>query len=180
MSANRDGRDNDRPLSNRNRDERWQVDFPFGWDADDLVGRRQLLRWSVGVAGALFAMTGLLAGLGFARSRSRGEEQEVIAADELDVGGVHYFKYPESNEFAVLLRLEEDRFVAYSGICTHLSCEVYWAPEENQLICPCHNGRFEPETGEVIQGPPSRRLPRIRLENRNGKIYALEQEFANA
>lgn len=180
MSTNLDARDDDRRLSNRSRAERWQVEFPYEWDADELVGRRQLLRWSVGVAGALFAMTSLLAGLGFARSRQRGEEQAIIAADEVEVGGVHYFNYPESNEFAVLLRLDEERYVAYSGVCTHLSCEVYWEPDEHELLCPCHNGRFEPETGEVIAGPPSRRLPRIRLENRNGTIYALEQEFANA
>lgn len=179
MSPNIHPPDRERPLSNRIPSERWQVEFPYHWDADELVGRRQMLRWSVGVAGALFAMTGLLAGLGFVRARTRGEERELIAVDDLPVGGVHYFDYPEEDEFAVLLRLEEDRFVAYSGICTHLACEVYWVPEENELICPCHNGRFEPTTGEVIAGPPPRPLPRIRLENRNGKIYALEQEDAH-
>jgi hypothetical protein len=39
--------EHEEPLSDRTRDERWQVEFPFGWDADELVSRRQLLRWSV-------------------------------------------------------------------------------------------------------------------------------------
>ncbi|HEU5433114.1 MAG TPA: hypothetical protein VFU81_15715, partial [Thermomicrobiales bacterium] len=45
-------------LSNRTRAERWSVPFPFGWDADELVARRNLLRWAVMASGALFAATG--------------------------------------------------------------------------------------------------------------------------
>lgn len=182
MSTNRNARRDrmiDPRLSNRNREERWQVEFPYGWDADDLVGRRQMLRWSVGVSGALFAMTSLLAGLGFARARRRGEVQEVIAADSLAVGEAHYFEYPETDEHAILLRLEENRYVAYNGICTHLACEVYWESERRELICPCHNGIFDPDTGDVIAGPPPRPLPRIELEERDGIIYAIEEVIAN-
>jgi nitrite reductase/ring-hydroxylating ferredoxin subunit len=162
-------------LSPRTRAGRWQAEFPFGWDADDLVNRRQLLRWSVGVAGALFGMPGILARRGFARARTLGAPREIIAADDLEIDGVHYFDYPETDDHAILLRLDEDRYVAYGGICTHLSCEVYWDPEAHELLCPCHNGRFEPETGEVIAGPPPRPLPVIRLRNENGTIYALEE-----
>lgn len=181
MSANidpRKAREASR-LSNRTRAERWQVEFPYGWDADELVGRRQLLRWSVGVAGALFAMTSLLAGLGFARERRRGEVKEIIPAGELAVGEAHYFDYPDTDEHAILLRLEEDRFVAYNGICTHLSCEVYWEPESHELICPCHNGIFDPENGEVLAGPPTRPLPAIELREEDGIIYAVEEVMSH-
>lgn len=183
MSANYDARDKDRFLSNRTSEGRWQVEFPYEWDADDLVNRRQILRWSVGVAGALFAMTGLLAGLGFTRAKRRGGTRALVAASEVPVNGVHYFDYPDSGnakELGVLLRLGEDRFVAYSGVCTHLSCEVYWDPDQHELICPCHNGRFQPETGEVIAGPPPRPLPVIHIENRNGTIYAVGEEESDA
>jgi Rieske Fe-S protein len=162
-------------LSNRTRAERWQAEFPFGWDADDLVGRRQMLRWSVGVAGALFGMTGLLAALGFTRDRRRGEVQEIVAAADVPVGDVHYFEYPDTDEHAILLRLDEDRFVAYSGICTHLSCGVYWDAERWELICPCHNGIFDPETGDVIAGPPPRPLPKIELRREGDMILAVEE-----
>jgi len=168
------------PISNRRRNERWEVEFPYGWGADELVGRRQLLRWSVGAAGALFAMTGLLAGLSFARSRRRGETQQIIAAADLPVGGVHYFDYPGDGDHAILLRLDEQRFVAYSGICTHLSCEVYWDAGKGELICPCHNGKFDPASGDVIAGPPPRPLPYIRLRQENGMIYALEEVTTSA
>jgi nitrite reductase/ring-hydroxylating ferredoxin subunit len=162
-------------LSERTRAGRWQAEFPFGTDADDLVTRRQMLRWSVGVAGALFGMTGLLAGLGFARARRRGETKAIIAAGELAVDEVHYFEYPDAGDHAILLRLDEDRYVAYGGICTHLSCEVYWNADERALICPCHNGHFDPATGDVLAGPPPRPLPFIHLREEDGTIYAVEE-----
>jgi Rieske Fe-S protein len=42
-----------------------------------------------------------------------------------------------------------------------------------RLHCPCHAGYFRLETGEVISGPPRRRLPRIELEVRDEMIYAI-------
>lgn len=163
------------PPSNRSRDQRWDVEFPYGWEADDLVSRRQLLRFAVMVSGALFAGTAVLAGVGLVRDRRRGEEQEVIAASEVPPGGVHYFSYPGKDDYAVLLHLESGRFVAYNGVCTHLSCAVYWDEEEGVLHCPCHEGVFAPETGVPIAGPPNRPLPKIELRVESGMIYALEE-----
>ena len=162
-------------LSNRARRERWNVEFPYGWDADDLVSRRQLLRYAVMVSGALFAGTALLAGLGLARDRRQQEERAIIAADEVPEGGVHYFNYPDEDDFAILLHLENDQFVAYSGICTHLACAVYWNDEHEELVCPCHEGIFDPITGDPIAGPPNRPLPRIVLREQDGTLYAVEE-----
>lgn len=163
------------PLSNRTRDGRWGVDFPFEWDADELVSRRQLLNWSVWASGALFAGTGVLAALGYARTRSVGGWRAIVEPEAVPRGGVHYFKYPGPDDHAILLHLREGRFVAYSGKCTHLSCAVYWNAERGKLRCPCHEGLFEAETGSVLAGPPTRPLPRIALREENGMIYALEE-----
>lgn len=167
--------DESRLLSNRTRAGRWQVDFPYEWDADDLVSRRQILRWAVWASGALFAATAGLAGLALTRDRARGGEQQIVRAADVPTGGVHYFNYPGQDNHAILLRLTDDRFVAYSGTCTHLSCAVYWDGEREELICPCHNGVFAPETGDVIAGPPPRPLPRIVIEERDGVIVAIEE-----
>ena len=43
---------------------------------------------------------------------------------------------------------------AYSAICTHLGCIVAWDAPANLIICPCHDGRFNPATGAVVSGPP--------------------------
>jgi Rieske Fe-S protein len=168
--------DSERDLvSNRNRAGRWAVTFPYGWDADELVARRQLLRWAVMASGALFAATGVLAGLGYARDRKRGDLTPIVAAADVPVGGVHYFNYPGQDDHAILLRLDETQFVAYSGKCTHLSCAVYWKAENHELRCPCHDGVFEPETGDPIAGPPQRPLPRIELREQDGVLYAEDE-----
>ncbi|HEX6535008.1 MAG TPA: Rieske (2Fe-2S) protein [Gemmatimonadaceae bacterium] len=167
--------DREAPLSNRTRETRWRAEFPFGWDADELVSRRQLLRWSVWASGALFASTGLLAVLGYTRERRRGTARAIVKASDVPVGGVHYFGYPNPDEHAILLHPSEGRFVAYSGKCTHLSCAVYWHPDSRKLVCPCHDGVFDPDTGEVLAGPPPRPLPRIRVREEGGMLYALEE-----
>lgn len=162
-------------LSNRTRAGRWGVEFPYGWDADELVSRRHLLQWAVMASGALFAATAALAGLAIARDHTRGTRQRIVESGALAPGAVHYFEYPEEGDHAILLNLEDAGFVAYSGKCTHLSCAVYWDGERGELICPCHNGIFDPRTGEVVAGPPSRPLPRIVLSEEGGTLYALEE-----
>lgn len=165
----------DELLSNRTSDGRWGVDFPYEWDADELVSRRQLLRWSVAASGALFASTALLAALAFARARGRRGLRAIVEASAVPIGGVHYFTYPGPDDHAILLRRDASRFVAFSGKCTHLSCAVYWNAEMGKLRCPCHDGLFDPETGGVLAGPPQRPLPRIALRENEGVLYAVEE-----
>jgi Rieske Fe-S protein len=52
---------------------------------------------------------------------------------------------------------------------------VYRAGDQ-QLHCPCHEGRFAVETGQALSGPPRRSLPRIVLAFRGGEIWATEVE----
>ena len=48
---------------------------------------------------------------------------------------------------------------AFSAICTHLGCVVNWEGPAGYIQCPCHDGRFNPQTGAVISGPPPAPLP---------------------
>lgn len=168
----------DAGLSNRTSSGRWDAEFPFEWDADELMSRRQLLQWSVWASGALFAGTGFLAALSYAGRRGGGAPLPIVDAAKVAVGDAHYFTYPGPGDQAILLRLAERRFVAYSGRCTHLSCAVYWDPAQRRLLCPCHNGVFHPETGGVLAGPPTRPLPRITLQESAGVLYAVGEETA--
>lgn len=43
--------------------------------------------------------------------------------------------------------------------CTHMKCKLHWNPAETTWDCPCHGGRFD-IGGAVIEGPPTRPLPR--------------------
>jgi len=164
------------PWSRDERQPGWRDEFPYRRDQDDAVTRRHFLQLSVITSGALFGGTSVFALLGRLDPRRRGDPEAIIATGDLPEGEAHYFRYPGSGEQAVLLNRPGQGFVAYSQKCTHLACAVYYQPEHDRLYCPCHEGIFDPTTGEVTAGPPQRPLPRIRLEIRGDLIYALEEE----
>jgi Rieske Fe-S protein len=60
---------------------------------------------------------------------------------------------------------------AYSAVCTHFACITKWDPELKQLVCPCHEGYFDPQTGEVISGPPPTPLEALTVEVKDDLIY---------
>ncbi len=155
--------------------EPWRVEFPYHWDVDELVSRRELLRLAVLASGTLFAGTAVLAVLGQVRDRRRGSPRVIARVDAVPEGGVLYFTYPGDDDEAMLLHLPGGRFVAYSQKCTHLSCAVYYQPERSRLYCPCHEGVFDPETGAPVAGPPQRPLPRIVLRREGDLLVAVEE-----
>jgi Rieske Fe-S protein len=92
----------------------------------------------------------------------------------MSVGGTYLFRYPADDDPAVLLRVDEQAVVAFSQKCTHLGCVVYYEADARRWHCPCHEGNFAAITGEVISGPPTRRLGRIDVEVRDdGQVWAL-------
>ena len=151
---------------------RWRAEFPYHWDADDLVSRRELLHFAVYTSGALFSITALLALLGLLRKAPARPTQQVAHVAEVVEGQAVYFRYPHPDDEAVLLRLPGDQFVAYSQKCTHLSCAVYYQADQQRLFCPCHDGVFNARTGDPEAGPPQRRLPRIVLHRDGELLYA--------
>jgi Rieske Fe-S protein len=152
--------------------KRWRAEFPYHWDADDLVSRRRFLEFAVYTSGALFGGTALLALLGLLRQPEQTEAQPVARAADVPEGQAFYFNYPAPDDQAMLLHLPGGRFVAYSQRCTHLSCAVYYQAERGRLYCPCHEGVFDLETGEPIAGPPQRRLAQIRLRQDGDMLMA--------
>jgi Rieske Fe-S protein len=100
-----------------------------------------------------------------------------VAVDEVAVGGTYLFSYPEGDDPAVLLRVDDGQVVAFSQQCTHLGCVVYYEAEEDRWHCPCHEGNFATLTGAVISGPPTRPLGRIDVEIRDDRmIWALGKQ----
>ncbi len=96
----------------------------------------------------------------------------VASLGEIPVGGVKLFPYPSPQEQCILVRIDQDSYVAYSQKCTHLSCAVFYASEHRRLECPCHEGYFSVRDGSVLQGPPPRPLPRVVLEKRGQELFA--------
>ncbi len=155
----------------------WREQFPIDWPTDDFRSRRDFTKL-LGLTSLAFVAGQLWIALLALRHRSPGSlpEKEIASVAELPVGGSKVFDYPRAGAACVLTRVAADRFVAYGQKCTHLSCPVIPRPERNCLQCPCHEGAFDLATGEPIAGPPRRPLPRLRLETRNGRVFAVGLE----
>ncbi|MGH7341081.1 MAG: ubiquinol-cytochrome c reductase iron-sulfur subunit, partial [Candidatus Rokuibacteriota bacterium] len=142
----------------------WKDDFPISWVDDHYVTRREFTRSMALVSCAAFAATGTLAALGAGRGDLRGTPTRVAGVEDLPVGGWRVFAYPGPGDPCLLVRLDRDRFVAYSQKCTHLGCPVVFRAGTGKLYCPCHEGYFAAEDGRVLAGPPPRPLPKVDLE----------------
>jgi len=158
---------------------RWRQDFPIAWPQDHFVSRRDFTRFMVLTSLAFVVGQFWILARNFLRRR-RGELPllRIATVDQLPVGGARSFAYPAAPDSCVLVRPNENTFVAFSQKCTHLSCAVVPRPERNCFQCPCHEGFFDLTSGEPLSGPPRRPLPRINLEIRDGVIYASGVEEA--
>lgn len=148
------------------------LNFPYQRSLDALVTRRDFLRLLVLTSFGLFVGNVAVTAWALTTPSRINPRVAVAQVTEVPEGEAINFTYPTSEDPALLVHLPGGGFAAYSQICTHLSCAVYYAAEANRLECPCHEGYFDPRTGLVIAGPPPRPLPRINLEIENGTIFA--------
>lgn len=141
------------------------------------MNRRDYLRMLVIASGGLlFGTAGLASGVFRRHGSGTGAAPALRVAAGIATGEMVSFSYPGDDDPVIGLRLSDGKLVAFSSVCTHLSCAVLWRREEGVLECPCHNGIFNERTGEVVAGPPPRPLPKVRLEQRNDGIYAVGTE----
>ena len=98
--------------------------------------------------------------------------KRIATLSGLAAGAVRLFRYPTEQDPCVLVRTGEGKLLAYSQVCTHLSCAVVPRPEKGDIHCPCHEGFFDLATGRPIAGPPRRPLARIELEVRGDEVWA--------
>ncbi|MEJ7607649.1 MAG: ubiquinol-cytochrome c reductase iron-sulfur subunit [Bryobacteraceae bacterium] len=152
----------------------WSEEFSVHASEDKYVLRRQFTKFLVLTSFGMFAGNVWIWAKSLARRAApMSAPMHIANASELPVGGVKLFAYPAPNDHAILVRSAENKFVAYSQKCTHLSCAVYYSKKNNRLECPCHEGYFSIEDGRVLQGPPPRPLPRIQLERRGDELIAI-------
>jgi len=165
---------NDATLSRLSRDEEWREEFPYPWDEDEVVTRRDTLRFLLAGSGALFLATGALAILGALPQSTNVKAVAVAKEGELAENEWKVFNFPDEYAQGILINLPGHGLVAYSDVCTHLSCAVLYQ-RDGKLHCPCHEGLFDAATGNVLAGPPIRPLPLIQLARQNGLIYAVKE-----
>jgi Rieske Fe-S protein len=144
--------------------------------ADTPVTRRDYLRILVTVSAGLAAGAAGVA-VGLFRRHGGGTAAPAKVADRLERGQAVAFRYPGEDDRALAIRLPDGRLVGWSAVCTHLACAVLWREEDGHLECPCHDGVFDPATGEVLAGPPPRPLPAVRLREDAGGIWAVGTDW---
>jgi len=164
-----------RPPDGRSRHSQpqWWKDFPIDWPQDHYVARRDFAKFMV-LTSAAFVIGQLWIGMQNVWRRHRGTPpiRKIASLSALPVGGSLVFQYPEPHDDCILIRTDEDKLLAYSQKCTHLSCAVVPKVAEGVLKCPCHEGVFDLYAGRRIAGPPPRPLPRIALKIRGDDVYA--------
>ena len=152
----------------------WQDEFSVFQADERYVNRRQFAKFLTLTSLAMFVGNLWILVRGWFYRRPEYEPATVVRAGEIAVGGVKLFPY--AGEQCILVRTGEDDYVAYSQKCTHLSCAVYYAREHDRLECPCHEGYFSVRDGTVLQGPPTRPLPRVVLDRRGSDLVAIRME----
>ena len=162
------------PLPERSAPE---VDFPIERVEAEHVSRREFAKFLCLVSGGMAVGSGWVAVKDrlFPPHRFQGEEF-VCRAGEVPAGGTRAFTVRGSKVPYILIHLNDGSWRAYEQKCTHLSCAVFYQPANDKIQCPCHNGWFDARTGNVLQGPPPRPLPRLEVVVKGEEIYVTEPQ----
>lgn len=154
---------------------KWANDFSIESNTDNNVSRREFIKYLGVVSFGLFMGTAgvLLRSMIVPKSSGAIAEQKIAELNDIAVGEATTFIIPGKKEIGIMVRLEQDKYVAYGQKCTHLQCPVLWNKEGRKLVCPCHNGAFAVEDGRVLYGPPERPLPQLELVVKNDGVYCV-------
>ena len=154
----------------------WREEFSISKADERYVNRRQLVKFLTLGSLGMFAGNSWILVRSWLRKAQVYQRSMIAKAGEIPVGGVKLFQYPRPGEQCILIRTAEDAYVAYSQKCTHLSCAVLYSRVRDRLECPCHQGYFSVKDGSVLQGPPTRPLPRVILERNGEELIAIKME----
>ncbi len=81
---------------------------------------------------------------------------------------------PVNDKPVMVVNTAQGGLKGFSAICTHLGCVVEWDQRRQIILCPCHDGRFNPVNGSVISGPPPTPLPAVPLAVEGDAVYVGE------
>lgn len=153
----------------------YQAEFPYEREEEAQVTRREFCNFLGLTSAALFLGAGGFAAKAAleAGSSESFSAAQIAGAELLAPNSSLNFNYPTEKESAILIRTADGAYHAYGQKCTHLSCPVYYSRDHQRLECPCHEGAFDPATGNVLYGPPPRALDTIEVETRDGQVWAI-------
>lgn len=152
-----------------------EVDFPIERVEAEHVSRREFTKFLCLVSGGMAVGSGWVAVKDrlFPPHRIQGQAF-VCKISDVPLGGTFPFLVPGVPTPFILIHLNDGGWRAYEQKCTHLSCSVFYQPKDDKIQCPCHNGWFDARTGNVLQGPPPRPLPRLEVILQGEEIFVTQ------
>ena len=74
------------------------------------------------------------------------------------------------NKPVIVIRKAGGEYIAFSAVCTHLSCIVQYRKDLGQIYCACHNGKYD-LNGKNISGPPPAPLPKYSVAIKKDDVF---------
>ena len=105
---------------------------------------------------------------------SAGSGGRVLAGTTSDIPVGQGKVVPLGSKPVIVTNTAQGGVKAFSAICTHLGCVVGWNETNQAILCPCHDGWFNPVTGAVMSGPPPSPLPPVTVSVEGEDIYVGE------
>jgi Rieske Fe-S protein len=105
------------------------------------------------------------------------DKAEMLVGKVDDLQSKPYF-VTQFNGDDIFVFFESEKWTIFSLICSHKKCTVEYKEQEQQFLCPCHDGTYN-KAGKVIAGPPPAPLSKFKYEIRKGELWVLNQ-FENA
>jgi cytochrome b6-f complex iron-sulfur subunit len=134
-------------------------------------GRRSFLHWLLGGGFTASIISFLYPAINFMNPPAIPE----ASTNEVAAGRVQELK-PNSGKIvkfgskpALLIRLSETEWRAFSAVCTHLNCTVQYQDSTRQVWCACHNGLYD-LNGKVVGGPPPKPLEEYAVHVRGDEV----------
>jgi nitrite reductase/ring-hydroxylating ferredoxin subunit len=142
----------------------------------DLIGRRRFIRLVLGfslVSMAALVVTPIVGFLIPRKTEGAGAGGKTLAGTTTDIpAGTG--KVVAMGSSPVIVVNGEGGVKAFSAVCTHLGCIVGYDSTSKQIICPCHDGHFNPISGAVISGPPPAPLKPIGVSVEKDQIFLVQ------
>ena len=130
------------------------------------LSRRDFLRLAtnslLGLSGAL-GLGGLIQFLSYEMDPAPPSQYDLGSAGDYPPGSRTLLM----NIPAVLIH-NNDGYLAFSLVCTHLGCTV--EQKNGEYECPCHGSKYN-DKGDVTRGPANTALKKLRVEiNETGNV----------
>ncbi|MBI9092099.1 MAG: Rieske (2Fe-2S) protein [Desulfobacterium sp.] len=128
-----------------------------------MFNHRQFLKVAGMVAGVLFAWP-----IRWVKAKPLGLKLDKVEKLK-NVGRWAILKIKIKKKPVLFIRTSEDTIRALDPTCPHKKCQVQYNEKINQIVCPCHKSRFNPD-GKYLDGPAKKDLTAYKAYLRKNMI----------